>query len=122
MFPNAILMNPVFVTNHRTKQKEILVQDVEHNLYLISNKGVILWKKKLNSQTPHIIFQFLVVKTNEHLIEEIKSLSNNLGVNELRIKTYKNKIQNKIKFNLLYDKNSSLQKKIKLEQLRKEIM
>jgi len=31
------------------------------------------------------------------------------------------KIQNKIKFNLLYDKNSSLQKKIKLEQLRKEI-
>ncbi len=47
VFPNAILMNPVFVTNHRTKQKEILVQDVEHNLYLISNKGVILWKKKL---------------------------------------------------------------------------
>ena len=30
------------------------------------------------------------------------------------------KVQNKIKFNLLYDKNSSLQKKIKLEQLRKE--
>ena len=27
----------------------------------------------------------------------------------------------KIKFNLLYDKNKSLQKKIKLEQLRKEI-
>ena len=31
------------------------------------------------------------------------------------------KINNKIKFNLLYDKNKSLQKKIKLEQLRKEI-
>ena len=30
------------------------------------------------------------------------------------------KIANKIKFNLLYDKNKSLQKKIKLEQLRKE--
>tara|TARA_B100000123_G_scaffold241994_1_gene196032 strand:+ start:50 stop:817 length:768 start_codon:yes stop_codon:yes gene_type:complete len=30
------------------------------------------------------------------------------------------KVQNKIKFNLLYDKNKSLQKKIKLEQLRKE--
>ena len=30
------------------------------------------------------------------------------------------KIQNKIKFSLLYDKNTSLQKKIKLEQLRKE--
>jgi len=31
------------------------------------------------------------------------------------------KIQNTIKFNLLYDKSSSLQKKIKLEQLRKEV-
>ena len=30
-------------------------------------------------------------------------------------------VQNKIKFNLLYDKNKSLQKKIKLEQLRKEV-
>ena len=31
------------------------------------------------------------------------------------------KVENKIKFSLLYDKNSSLHKKIKLEQLRKEI-
>ena len=31
------------------------------------------------------------------------------------------KVQTKIKFNLLYDKNVSLQKKIKLEQLRKEV-
>ena len=30
------------------------------------------------------------------------------------------KTNNKIKFNLLYDKNRSLQKKIKIEQLRKE--
>ena len=30
------------------------------------------------------------------------------------------KVQNKIRFNLLYDQNKSLQKKIKLEQLRKE--
>ena len=30
------------------------------------------------------------------------------------------RVQNKIKFNLLYDKNNDLQKKIKLEQLRKE--
>ena len=31
------------------------------------------------------------------------------------------KVKTNIKFNLLYDKNTSLQKKIKLEQLRKEI-
>ena len=30
------------------------------------------------------------------------------------------KTNQKIKFNLLYDKNKSLQKKIKIEQLRKE--
>ena len=30
------------------------------------------------------------------------------------------KVKNKIKFNLLYDQNKSLQKKIKLEQLRRE--
>ena len=30
------------------------------------------------------------------------------------------KINNKIRFNLLYDKNRSLQKKIKIEQLRRE--
>ena len=30
------------------------------------------------------------------------------------------KVQSRIKFNLLYDKNKSLQKKIKIEQLRKE--
>ena len=44
---NTILMDPVFVTNHRTKAKDILVQDIDYNLYLISNKGVVLWKKKL---------------------------------------------------------------------------
>ncbi len=43
-----IMMQPHFVTNHRTKQKEIVVQDVNNNLYLISNKGKILWKKRLN--------------------------------------------------------------------------
>ena len=36
-------------------------------------------------------------------------------------KTILIKINNKIKFNLLYDKNRSLHKKIKIEQLRREI-
>ena len=50
-------------------------------------KNILKWKKELNSQYPHVIFQFLVVKTNEHLIEEMKSLASELGVNELRLKT-----------------------------------
>lgn len=43
-----IIMDPHFVTNHRTKEKEIVVQDVNNTLYLISNSGKILWKKQLN--------------------------------------------------------------------------
>ncbi len=42
-----ILTNPQFVKNHRTKQKDIVVQDINNNLYLISNGGKILWKKQL---------------------------------------------------------------------------
>ena len=45
-----IIMQPQFVTNHRTKQKDIVVQDVNNNLYLISNTGKVLWKKKLNGE------------------------------------------------------------------------
>jgi len=43
-----IMMQPHFVTNHRSKQKEIVVQDINNNLYLISNTGKVLWKKKLH--------------------------------------------------------------------------
>jgi len=42
-----ITMNPHFVTNHITKAKEIVVQDNDHYLYLISNQGKVIWKKKL---------------------------------------------------------------------------
>ena len=49
--------------------------------------NIIKWKKKLKSNYPHIIYQFLVVKTNEHLIDKMKSLSSEIGVDEFRIKT-----------------------------------
>ncbi|TJY31854.1 ribonuclease HII [Pontimicrobium aquaticum] len=42
-----IITNPQFVVNHRTKQKEVVVQDINNNLYLISNNGKVLWKKQL---------------------------------------------------------------------------
>lgn len=42
---NDIATHPQFVLNHRTKSKEIVVQDTENNLYLISSEGKILWKK-----------------------------------------------------------------------------
>jgi MoaA/NifB/PqqE/SkfB family radical SAM enzyme len=35
-------------------------------------KNVVRWKKDLNSKTPHIIFQYLVVKPNEHQLDDVK--------------------------------------------------
>jgi hypothetical protein len=35
-------------------------------------KNTVNWKKALNSKTPFVFFQFLVVKPNEHQIEAIK--------------------------------------------------
>lgn len=50
-------------------------------------KNILKWKKELKSQTPHVIFQFLVVQPNEHQIEEVKKLANELGVDEVGLKT-----------------------------------
>jgi radical SAM protein with 4Fe4S-binding SPASM domain len=50
-------------------------------------KNVVKWKRELKSSTPHIIFQFLVVKPNEHQIEEVKKLAVELGVDEVAFKT-----------------------------------
>jgi len=50
-------------------------------------KNIIAAKKALKSKTPYVIFQFLVVKPNQHQIEDAKALAANLGVDEIRFKT-----------------------------------
>ncbi len=50
-------------------------------------KNIIKWKKELNSKTPQVIFQFLVVRPNEHQIEDVYKLGKELGVDEVRLKT-----------------------------------
>lgn len=50
-------------------------------------KNLVKWKKKLKSATPHVIFQFLVVKPNEHQIDEVKKLARDIGVDEVGLKT-----------------------------------
>ncbi len=50
-------------------------------------RNIVKWKKKLKSQTPHIIFQFLVVKPNEHQIPEIFKLANDIGIDEVKLKS-----------------------------------
>lgn len=54
---------------------------------LEGTKNLIEAKKKLNSQTPHTVFQFLVVKPNEHQIADVYQLADELGVDEVSLKT-----------------------------------
>lgn len=50
-------------------------------------KNLIAAKQALKSKTPHIILQFLVVRPNEHQIEDVKKLGRELGVDEVKLKT-----------------------------------
>lgn len=50
-------------------------------------RNVVRWKKELKSRTPHVIFQFLVVRQNEHQVPELKALASELGVDEVKLKT-----------------------------------
>lgn len=57
------------------------------NKVIEGTKNLIAAKKDASSNTPHVIFQFLVVKPNQHQINDVLKLKNELGVNELRLKT-----------------------------------
>ncbi|MCW5922522.1 MAG: SPASM domain-containing protein [Saprospiraceae bacterium] len=50
-------------------------------------RNVVAWKRKLKSRRPHIIFQFLVVRPNEHQIADIHRLAKEIGVDEVKLKT-----------------------------------
>ena len=72
------------------------------------------WKGKIVSDKSKV-----TIKNLNPLKRPISAVADNIEVRNAKkiiVKT-----NQKIKFNLLYDKNRSLQKKIKIEQLRKEI-
>ena len=71
------------------------------------------WKGKIVNDNSKIVITNL-----NSLKRPISAVADNLEVRNAKMITVKT--NNKIKFHLLYDKNRSLQKKIKIEQLRKE--
>ena len=50
-------------------------------------RNIVKWKKELKSKTPFVVFQFLVVKPNEHQIDEVIKLGKELGVDDVWLKT-----------------------------------
>ena len=72
------------------------------------------WKGKIINDKSKIIIKNL--NPNKR---PISAVADNIEVRNAKYITIKT--NKRIKFNLLYDKSKSLQKKIKIEQLRKEI-
>ena len=72
------------------------------------------WVGKIVSDKSKVIITNL-----DHKKRPVSAVADNFEVRNVKKVTVR--IQNKIKFSLLYDKKSSLHKKIKLEQLRREI-
>ncbi len=50
-------------------------------------RNIVKAKREAGAKHPHIIFQFLVVKPNEHQIPEIYRLAKEIGVDEVKLKT-----------------------------------
>ncbi|MDO5607204.1 MAG: hypothetical protein Q4G08_01995 [Capnocytophaga sp.] len=52
-----IITPPTIVLNHRSKRKEVVIQDENFDLHLIGNNGSLLWKKKLDGKIQSPIYQ-----------------------------------------------------------------
>lgn len=50
-------------------------------------RNIVKWKKALKRKTPFVVFQFLVVRPNEHQIAEVKQLAKEIGVDDVWFKT-----------------------------------
>jgi radical SAM protein with 4Fe4S-binding SPASM domain len=50
-------------------------------------RNIVRWKGELKSKTPFVFFQFLVVRPNQHQLEDIRRLARETGVDQVRFKT-----------------------------------
>jgi len=54
---------------------------------IAGTKEILKQKKLLKSNLPHVVWQFVVFKPNEHQVNAVKKLGKELGVDEVKIKT-----------------------------------
>ncbi len=60
-----ITYGPQLVLNHYTQSREILVQDDDNNLHMISNTGQVLWSRKIEGEIMGRIQQIDLYKNNK---------------------------------------------------------
>lgn len=50
-------------------------------------RNIVKWKRLLKRNTPHLIFQMVVFRTNENQVTDLYTLAKEIGVNEVGLKT-----------------------------------
>ena len=91
---DEISLAPKWVKNYVTKKPEILTQDKSNNLYLISEDGNIVWRKKIEDQIIGKVHQvdlykngrlqyafvtnesFMIIDKNGNLVKKVKHKNN----------------------------------------------
>jgi len=106
---NNIISTPKFVTNYVTKKREIIFQDEENQLFLISIDGELIWKKDIGAKIIGEIVQvdlykngrlqyafnttedFQIIDKNSNVVKKVKN-KNKLGLSVFdydKIKNYR---------------------------------
>lgn len=65
LLDTGVSRTPQLVTNHKTKAKEIFIQDDANMIYLISNIGKVIWTKQLQDPIIGEVHQIDVYKNNK---------------------------------------------------------
>ncbi|WP_240740235.1 ribonuclease HII [Flagellimonas allohymeniacidonis] len=104
-----IAIDPQFVKNHRTNKQEVVVQDNDNFLYLISSEGKVLWKKQLEGRIQGEILQvdiykngrlqlafctnnqFLILDRNGKIVEPFNKKYEGGNLNSLAVFNYEGK-------------------------------
>lgn len=72
-------------TNQETYQSYRVGGNIEK--VLEGTRNILKWRKELRSKTPYVVFQFLVVKPNEHQVPEVQRLAKSMGLDNVLLKT-----------------------------------
>jgi hypothetical protein len=59
-------MGPVSVFNHNDGSREIVIQDLKNNFYLIDRFGNVLWKKEISGPINSPVYQVDIFKNNRY--------------------------------------------------------
>lgn len=82
-------LNRLIISLDGTTQETYEAYRVGGNLEKViqGTRNILRWRKELKSVTPHVVFQFLVVRPNEHQVKDVYALADKLGVDRVALKT-----------------------------------